>query len=130
MSRFSGGLAHGVTIDMRRAPLLLRVVMDLTGRFDALDQPEDTPNRTETIVLYRLKCKPVGAHICIRGKNRAAGGWWEYGDYELAPLQPSDEILRDSAKYGEWCDANAEALIPDWAKPILDKEQDHGRVEP
>lgn len=63
------GPANGVSLDLMRAPIMLRVVRDRAGNWDALDQLADEPKRGETIFLYRMVGNPLmSGHIDYRDK--------------------------------------------------------------
>jgi hypothetical protein len=116
MSIFKGGMADGVSLSLRRAPIMLRVTKDKAGNFDALDQVEDVARPGETIALYRLATAPTRGFLCCRSRGKKNSGYFESGEYELIDNQPADEILRDNQRYAEWCDANQLDLLPAWYK--------------
>lgn len=117
MTKFLDGPAAGKVLDLRRAPLLLRVVIDRRGNVDALDQVDDVPHAGETIHVYRLQGPPQRVHLCIRGKGRSGSGWREIGEYALNSEQPADEVARDNRRWRAW----AEAL---WQKEQQEKPPD------
>lgn len=101
MSKFIDGPAAGVTLELRRAPVFLRVVIDPAGKVDALDQLDDTPAANEKIFVYRIDPKTLfRAHVCRRSKGQRSG-WIESGDYRLHPSQPGDAV-RETAAWQEW----------------------------
>jgi hypothetical protein len=121
MTTFTDGPAAGVTLSLRRAPMLLRVVESQRGpkarargtptqnggtptsRFDALDQPDDEPKPSERIHVYRLVAPPSRSHVLARGKHKSEiGGWWESGEYQLAAEQPTDAECRTTAAWEAW----------------------------
>lgn len=100
MSSFLDGPAGGRSLSIRRAPYLLRVVVDReTGALDALDLIADRPSPTEDIHVYRLAAPPQTAHVCGRGAG--ASGWFEFGIYHHVPDAPVD-ALRDTAAWQRW----------------------------
>ena len=105
MVRLLDGPAEGNSLKLRRAPVFLRVVIDNDRSVDALDRLEDVPQDDESIYVYKIRPETFGRyHLLVRGKNaRTHGGWWQSGDYDLFDDQPEDEILRDTAKWREWC---------------------------
>ena len=106
------GPAAGVNLLVRRASILLRVVCSASGKWDALDQVDDSPKADEVIFLYRME-KFVGrAFVCVRGKG-GGGGAKEMADYKFMPEQPSDADMRDSKRWLAWCETNKERLLAD-----------------
>jgi hypothetical protein len=98
MTTFQDGPAHGVTLMLRRAPYFLRVTHD-GNKYDALDQPTDSPRADETLHLYRITARPSACHI--RAKN--GGGFYAMANYAFVTPQPPDAILRDNEAYAKWC---------------------------
>lgn len=82
---FFGGPADGKNLMLRRAPALLRVTTNrLTLEIDGLDQPGDEPEPVEDVHVYKLRGGKAGrVHLCYRGKNRAASGWYATGEYDF-----------------------------------------------
>jgi hypothetical protein len=116
MIGFVDGPAASETLALRRAPILLRVVRSRQGKWDALDQPDDSPKAGEQIFVYRLAEKPTRYHLCIRGKGKKEGGFYWSGKYALLPESLADEVLRDTAAWARWCVRNFDRLMPEWAK--------------
>lgn len=99
MIRFCGGPAHGKCLDLRRAPLFLRVVIDKDGTVDALDQVADEPSPTETTHVY-VRNGDVGRGLaCTRGKGCIP---FVTAEYHYSPDQPTDEEIRDNARWQAW----------------------------
>lgn len=112
MTKFTDGPAAGKVLALRRAPFFLRVVQSIThGEVDALDQLTDQPRPSESIYVYRQTKNSGGAFICSRGskEKRAASGYMPIVEYSLNVEQPSDEVLRDNAKWQEWVFSQPEA---------------------
>lgn len=108
MIRFLDGPAVGVTLVLRRTPIFLRVVRGRGGKWDGLDQPDDDPGPTETVYVYALhehqggwwwKCQPA-----------SEGGWLPNAAYRFFAEQPTDEIVRDGARWREWAEEQRERL--------------------
>ena len=117
MIRFIDGAAVGVELSLRRAPILLRVVRNRAGNWDALDQPNDQATVSESIFVYRLVAEPTWIRVCARGKGgKDLRGYWWSGDYEQLCEQPSDAVMRDNNVWATWCEANQDRFMPDWAK--------------
>lgn len=110
-----GGFADRQTLHLRRAPKLLRVVVNDVGNWDALDQFDDTPAADETIFVYVRDAKPESrGMVDYCGKNgRRQGGMFVAWDYRALNEPPPDEsVLRDTVKWREWCRANGPRLCP------------------
>jgi len=113
MIRFLDGPAAGVTLMLKRAPLMLRVTRQVIARtWDALDQLEDEPDADEEIHLYRLD-SPVGScHInCGRGRGKRASGWYPIAEYRHWPEAIADEHLRTNEAWRRWCTENQARLM-------------------
>lgn len=65
---FEDGPAKGASLTLRRTPIYLRVVKELDGRIDALDQPDDTLNLGDVIFIYK-KVPGAAGHVCTRGRG-------------------------------------------------------------
>lgn len=102
-----GQALSDVTLWVRRAPILLRVVIGPRGAIDALDQLEDVAADNERIVVYQLAAYRGAVHICARGKGgKGLRGMWPNADYRVMDPQPGDAHTRDNAAWAAWCDAN------------------------
>lgn len=112
MSTFLDGPAQGKGLMLRRAPLLLRVVIDETdGSVDALDQLDDTPGPSERIHVYKRVSEAQTVHLCARGKARGASGWYQMADYQHLPTVDG-ERLRETQAWRDWCESEeASALL-------------------
>lgn len=110
MSKFLDGPAADVFLSIRRAPFLLRVVCSPTGKWDALDQLDDTPAPRERIYVYARKTQPTRMHISCR--PRSGSGWYESADYSILTEQPADEVMRDNALWRTWCQENGPRFFP------------------
>jgi len=117
MITFLDGPADGQHLNLRRTPVLLRVVQ-AGNAFDALDQLDDTASPDETITVYQLTQAPGWCHI--DGRDAKTGRRWgetrPIATYALLPEQPDDATLRDNAAWREWCRMNFDRLAPEWAK--------------
>lgn len=108
MIQFLDGPAAGVSLMLRRAPFMLRVVRKWgTNAWDALDQLDDVAKIDETIYAYRAAGNFGWVHIRASGGN---GGRFMTGKYRVLAEQPEDSILRDNRAWAEWCDANRARL--------------------
>jgi hypothetical protein len=105
--KFLDGPAKGRFLSLRRAPIFLRVVIDIDGGVDALDQPGDTPSPTETIHVYRLASEPSHFIVCSRGKGAGCNPGVT-ADYCLYDNQPTDEEAREGSCWRAWCLLQAE----------------------
>ena len=99
MITFLDGPAEGKQLSLSRAPYFLRVVIDLVGAVDALDQLDDTVRPGETAYVYQQAEIIASAIVCSRGR----GCRHEYtATYRLYAEQPPQELLADSKAWGEW----------------------------
>ena len=108
MIRFLDGPAAGVTLSLRRAPVLLRVVRATTGSavtWDALDQEDDQPKRNEQIFLYRNTGELTG--FCLidyqDGQGRRRGTHSAIAQYRFVPRQPIDRRMRTRDAWLAYC---------------------------
>ena len=102
------GPAKGTSLVLRRAPAILRVVIDPDGAVDALDQLDDRPEDTEQITAYQLTAKPAGAFVCIRGKNRRNSGYRVIAKYRVCDDQPGSEAEHQDT-WEQWARAYFES---------------------
>jgi hypothetical protein len=112
MITFFDGPAAGQVLACRRAPVFLRVVKSRT-KWDALDQPGDTPNPGEHLYAYLLPGKPEWMHL--RMSPRSLSGNYPRAQYSYLPDQPDQEVMRDAARWANWIAANGPRLVPAWA---------------
>lgn len=97
----NGGPADGRTLALRRAPDWMRVVVAPDGKVDALDQIYDVPQHDERIYVYERVGPRSMAHVCIRGRGAAAGGWYATASYQA--LDDVDgEQLREAMAWRQW----------------------------
>ncbi len=106
MTTFQDGPAAASTLQLRRAPKFLRVVVD-GDEVDALDQLEDSPRATEKLFAYVIVENHGMIHINARDKRgRRCGGYYAMAKYALVEVQPADEIMRSKSKWRNWCEIN------------------------
>lgn len=101
MTTFLDGPAKGQTLQLRRAPVYMRVT-ELLGTWNALDQLTDEWEPGEALYAYVLAEKPGAMHLLVRGPERHRGGFWPIAKYRLCPEQPPEEIMRDNEKWRAW----------------------------
>jgi len=103
MTTFTDGPAAGTVLELRRAPKFLRVVRDADGTVDALDQLNDTPKPSETILAYRLVKHLGTVHLNRRDRHgRHTGGTLQFATYALIVPQPDDSDMRLNARWQMW----------------------------
>lgn len=106
MIRFLDGPASGVVLQLRRAPLYLRVVADSSGtggEWDALDQLDDAALPGETLVAYRRVGEAGVAIVCTRGGKRGSCcRRLVTAEYTACPDQPDDATMRDNDLWRAW----------------------------
>lgn len=101
MTRFKQGPANDAVLSLKCSPLLLRVV-ERGGKFDALDQPEDTPAKDEKIYAYERIELLGSAHVNM---GRGRGGFYPIATYQFIEAQPDDATMRHVNLWAEWCRA-------------------------
>lgn len=104
MTRLNGGPAAGQILLLQRAPLFLRVTQNADGRWDALDQIDDTPAFDERIHAYVRTGVSGSAHINL---GRKGGMWCAVSEYRYMEEQPPDEVMRHNNRWQEWATAAA-----------------------
>lgn len=100
MTHFVDGPAAAAVLVLRRAPLYLRVT-HCGAVWDALDQLEDCPQPAEEIFAYRRERPATTIHVDYARPRRSA--WYRAATYRFVADQPPDEIMRDTARWREWC---------------------------
>jgi hypothetical protein len=110
MTTFTNGPAKGRHLMLKRTPIFLRVT-EAGGKWDALNEPEDTPLPEEKLHAYRLAGMPGQCHVNISGGR---GGFFALAEYELVAIQPDDATMRDAAAWSRWCHSQP---VPENLKP-------------
>jgi hypothetical protein len=108
MITFIDGPAQGVQLNLRRAPIMLRVVQSARA-WDALDQPDDDPRRGEQVHVY-IQVGPTQTYH-MKCAKRSASGWYTNASYRHFPDQPAAEHVSSAAAWAIWCDTNRLALL-------------------
>ncbi|MCC6356935.1 MAG: hypothetical protein IT577_23865 [Verrucomicrobiae bacterium] len=107
MTSFLDGPAKGQHLMLSRAPYFLRVVRD-GEKWDALDQPGDTPRPGEAIFAYRMDGKPGACFMDFSGRGGGRrGAAFTVATYRAVADGPTDAEMRDGARWREWCLAHA-----------------------
>ena len=99
MSTFVDGPAAGRTLALQRAPIYLRLVYGLDGKWDALDQVDDQPDPGETVHVYR-RTKYTGKAL-VRLGGRLGCVWMHLADYRWM-AEIDGETLRDNPTWQAW----------------------------
>lgn len=109
MVSFLLGPAGGISLALRRAPKLLRVVRSASGEWDALDQLDDEPRPREEIFVYQLdETIPVERfHVCR--SPRSSSGWYVRAQYLYLLNQPLDSDVRTTVAWRAWALAFGDA---------------------
>lgn len=108
MTKFEDGPAAGKVLQLRRAPLFLRVVQDSRGEFDGLDQPGDVPRPDETVMVYVKASSDGIIHLDSRNKDGQPNGrWFPLSTYTLFAEQPEDAVVRNNETWAAWALAHA-----------------------
>ena len=103
MTRFLDGPAKLAALSLKGCPEFLRVCVNRKGKWDALDQPGDSPASDETMYVYRLKSiEQLNAIVLTRGKG-GSHSFSRVANYELHAVQPSQEVMQSSMDWADWC---------------------------
>ncbi|MGE4183331.1 MAG: hypothetical protein AB7J34_26230 [Limisphaerales bacterium] len=90
MTTFIDGPAKGQHLLLKSSPQTLTVVVDPTGKWDALDQPGDAVRPGERTFQYLRVGEPGFIHI---NRGRGRGGFFSMAQYRWADEQsPNGEI--------------------------------------
>ena len=109
MITFLDGPAEGRQLSLSRAPYFLRVVIDLAGAVDALDQLDDTVRAGETAYVYQ-QAEDLGTAIyCSRNPSRCRTV--RSAAYRLYATQPPQDVLCDNGAWSKWAVAEAESIF-------------------
>lgn len=104
MITFLDGPAAGQHLTFLRTPIILRVVRDRNGTWDALNNLEDTPKPTEKIFVYRLVRRTGTMHASCRPRSKSF--WSAIAEYCLCEQQPpTDRDARDTAAWRAWTES-------------------------
>lgn len=113
---FKDGPAQGVALSLARTPILLRVVSDPGGSFDALDLLTDVCEDEEVPYLYVLTGTPSTAFVDGVRNGRRFGERRSLATYAYSEVQPGRDVMSDNAKWTAWCLDHRDAMTPEWAK--------------
>jgi len=108
--RFVNGPAIGVLLTLERIPLMLRVVVDEEGKWDALNEVDDEVKPGETVHVYRACGEPDQVHIDKVEHGRRCGEWSQMLDYSHWP-NPGAVHTQRTEDWCHWTDANKARLI-------------------
>ena len=117
MTKFEDGPAKGQTLMLQRAPIFLRVV-ETDGKWDALDQVNDTPKHNEKIFAYLITERPGRCHLYFGGGR---GGWYMIARYRVVAEQPTEAVMKSTTDWRAWCESARDAA--------LSRETSPGRVQ-
>ena len=111
------GHGKGKLLDLKRTPKYLRFVFNGSdwGTLDALDQLDDTPRPGEHMIAAVIG---ESSNIHVDGmKNGRRCGWnVKIIDYDMIAVQPSQELMRDIAKWQAWCVEQEQQITPNGAQ--------------
>jgi hypothetical protein len=112
MTKFLNGPAAGQHLSLGRSPYFLRVCRTSAGKWDALDQLDDTPKPTEEIHVYRRATTPMTMHVDGRDPKtgKRFGRWTSIADYVLHDEQPDDPTARNPDAWPQWCAQQAKKI--------------------
>lgn len=108
MTTFEDGPAKGQRLMLHRAPIFLRVT-EKGGKFDALDQVDDTPRPDEMLYAYQLAERP--GHCHINTGRKPGGGFYPVAKYRMIVPQPLLEEMLTREAWVKWVERNKEKAI-------------------
>ena len=99
-----GGMFRGPSLRLERLPRFLRFVVRGSDwkTLDALDQLDDKPEPGETVIAAEWTRKTT-VHIDRVKDGKRIGEWLDEVTYEYVEPQPSQDVLRDSEAWHQWC---------------------------
>lgn len=95
--------AQSVYLQLARVPLFLRFTV-IGKTWDALDQVDDQPNPGEELIAAKLSGRGT-VHIDRTVKGKRVGEWIPTADYDPCEEQPSQDVMRSTVLWREWCHA-------------------------
>lgn len=105
MVKFLDGPAAGVVLELRRAPVFLRVLQDTRGlnQWDACDQLTDAPCADEIVTVYVRIGAAGWIHIDFQDKaGRRRGETYATAEYRLHAEQPPEAVMRETSRWRAW----------------------------
>lgn len=91
-----GGPGDGRKFPVQRAPIFLRFVSDINGKWDVLDLPEDKPTRHEEIHVYKQD-----SWVHVRANRREDSG--THYQYVHVPIDGTQKgSLRYTRRWRDW----------------------------
>lgn len=110
MTTFQNGPAKGQALSLQRAPVFLRVV-EKQGKWDALDQLEETPDPEEKIYVYLIVGNSGMYFMDGRGTDGRRRGWsCVMATYRFYEIQPEDSVMRENPAWQKWCHEEGKRL--------------------
>ena len=110
MVRFLDGPVAGTTLQLTRAPQLLRAVRDPEGKVDALDMLHDEPAKDEEIFVYQRERFLSAVFVEYFATSRRGGQAFFQTDYSALPEQPGDDEVRTTEAWRAWCETRKGAV--------------------
>ncbi len=110
----SGGPADGVTLEVDRTPIMLRVAS--CSSLHRVLNSDQQPREGETVSAYVMCQMPSTGFWDGRDPKtgRRTGGMFSHAKYALCELQPGSTALH----WAQWCDANKAALMAEHNKYV------------
>jgi hypothetical protein len=110
------GPAAGQEFAIRRIPKYLRVVCSPHGKWDTLDQVDDTPRPREKIFVYVRRDDLPQSRIHIKATRRSQSGYYFTCSYSFLPEQPADSDVRRNFMWESWV-ASKQSTLPLFGEP-------------
>lgn len=99
------GPAKGVQLSLRTCPTYLRLVRNRrTGKWDALDQPNDEPGASEVVYAYRMVSGTWSQMFIDYRDGAGRDGRYETGDYKWLGVVPQ-RAMKTRQRWIAWAKA-------------------------
>lgn len=113
MIAFIDGPAKGISLELARTPILLRV--------------DDVVKKGEQIVVYRLVGMPSSYHVSCRPRSQSR--WVHNATYQVVDPQPADDQVRSNAAWRRWCETVRDAMMEAWKASCSPQEACDGHQD-
>lgn len=111
MIKLTDGPADGLELEVRRAPLFLRVALTPAGSYRGLTEQDDRVRPGETVTVYRREGRFAVKYRRAKRERGTKAGYFAEAHYRCLVVQPADAHTTENAAWRAWC-VDAAAVIP------------------